>query len=123
MCDSCTTIFDDELMRDTTRLRQKLILQEKSIIKYMDRIIAWIEAERRVSWHNHDCKSSRLRVLGVTKAKRLGFFNPSSRKSQVKRIRTGKKMSSKKASNDQILNEEVPQLASPIQDEKTNTSG
>jgi hypothetical protein len=83
MCDSCTTLFDDEVLRETTTLRQYLVKEEKKITKYIDKIIKWIDAERAANWKNHDCNSSKLQVLGAAKAKKLGISRKS--KSRVRR--------------------------------------
>jgi hypothetical protein len=58
----------------------------------MDKIVKWITAERAVKWENHDCQSSRLRVLGVAKTKQLGLYSKPVRKSKPKVVRRAKKV-------------------------------
>jgi hypothetical protein len=92
MCDSCSKIFDDECLRETTALREYLKKEERRICNYMDKIVKWITAERAVKWENHDCQSSRLRVLGVAKTKKLGLYSKPARKSKPKVVRRAKKV-------------------------------
>jgi hypothetical protein len=92
MCDSCSKIFDDECLRETTALREYLKKEERRICNYMDKIVKWITAERAVKWENHDCQSSRLRVLGVAKTKQLGLYSKPARISKPKVVRRAKKV-------------------------------
>ena len=91
MCDSCSKIFDDECLRETTALREYLKKEERRICNYMDKIVKWITAERAVKWENHDCQSSRLRVLGVAKVKKLGLYSKPPQKTKSKVDRRAKK--------------------------------
>ncbi len=130
MCDQCIKIFDDELLRDTTRLRQKLVKGEKNVVKFMDRIVKWLEAEK--DWSKHTCKTSRLRVLGVAKAKKLGLYTEEAKKSKKLSVRRVKKLTSPKSNNFQApvltsTESQAPVLTPieslqsviPIQDEKS----
>ena len=130
MCDSCSKIFDDECLRETTALREYLKKEERRICNYMDKIVKWITAERAVKWENHDCQSSRLRVLGVAKTKQLGLYSKPVRKSKPKVVRRAKKVTQPEPwcldSRSGIIvypkSEVENQLELPIQDGKTNST-
>ena len=130
MCDSCSKIFDDECLRETTALREYLKKEERRICNYMDKIVKWITAERAVKWENHDCQSSRLRVLGVAKTKKLGLYSKPVRKSKPKVVRRAKKVTQPEPwcldSRSGIIvypkSEVENQLELPIQDGKTNSA-
>ena len=128
MCDSCSKIFDDECLKETTKLREYLQKEEKKITSYMGKIVKWITAERAVNWANHDCQKSRLRVLGVPKVKALGLYSKPPRKSKAKVVRRAKKVSPPKPgywvdSRDATIHysktEVENQFELPIQDAKT----
>ena len=130
MCDSCSKIFDDECLRETTALREYLKKEERRICNYMDKIVKWITAERAVKWENHDCQSSRLRVLGVAKTKKLGLYSKPVRKSKPKVVRRAKKVAQPEPwcldSRSGIIvypkSEVKNQLELPIEDGKTNSA-
>ena len=87
MCDSCSKIFNDECLKETTKLREYLQKEEKKIASYMSKIVKLITAQRDIKLENHDCQKSRLRVLGVAKVKALGLYTKPPRKSKAKRVR------------------------------------
>ena len=130
MCDSCSKIFDDECLRETTALREYLKKEERRICNYMDKIVKWITAERAVKWEKHDCQSSQLRVLGVAKTKQLGLYSKPVRKSKPKVVRRAKKVTQPEPwcldSRSGIIvypkSEVENQLELPIQDGKTNST-
>jgi len=71
MCDKCMILFDTELMNESTKLRLKLKKEEQKLYKYMDKIKAWVDSERKNCWVGHNCTKSRVRVLGLAKVTKL----------------------------------------------------
>jgi hypothetical protein len=117
LCTTCADLFDCELLRDTEKLRVKLIREEKKVIDYLHRMAEWITAETDGNFTDHNCNESQLRVLGPAKAKKVNAAK-SKAGQKVKRLMSHPRRKSTTPKKIPIPVEEASQSIASIEGER-----